>query len=313
MSCSTATSPIDIDISKWKSDYKCDLKCDYKFKYNNSSSIGTNRGDYISLSYDKSNTAPVTYNSSKYDVKEIRIYTPSLHKYNGKQEVAELIVIHTSQNGYNPLLVCVPIKNTNNITNQSNLLSNIIYSVSSYAPSDSEQTPVIDINLNTFIPNKPFYTYTGSQPYKPCDGKNDFIVFMPLNGGIDISNDVLASLKSVIRKHTYTTKSGVTFYLNEKGPGKNATEDDIYIDCQPVGSSDDMVEETVEVIEKLSHHSNINWRNVMQNTGFQIIFAILFSIFIIFAANMVLTLFTRMTGNTSNSSNLNFFGSGNKS
>ena len=54
MSCSTATAPIDISMSKITG--KCDLKCSYSFNYNNSSCLATNRGNYISISYDKSSS-----------------------------------------------------------------------------------------------------------------------------------------------------------------------------------------------------------------------------------------------------------------
>jgi hypothetical protein len=54
MSCSDATAPID--ISKGNVVGKCDLKCEFGFRYNDSACIATNRGDYISLSYETSSS-----------------------------------------------------------------------------------------------------------------------------------------------------------------------------------------------------------------------------------------------------------------
>ena len=59
MSCPNATAPIDINISKITG--KCALKCSYSFHYSNSACIATNRGEYISISYDKSSSPPVLY------------------------------------------------------------------------------------------------------------------------------------------------------------------------------------------------------------------------------------------------------------
>ena len=81
MSCPNATAPIDISLSKITG--KCDYKCSYSFNYNNSSCVATNRREYLKLSYDKSSSPPVLYNSSGYDVEEIRLYIPSLHSYSG--------------------------------------------------------------------------------------------------------------------------------------------------------------------------------------------------------------------------------------
>ena len=93
MSCPNATAPIDISMSKITG--KCDLKCSYSFNYNNSSCVATNRGDYISILYDKSTAPPVLYNATGYDVQEIRLYAPSLHSYNDSKTDGELIIIHS--------------------------------------------------------------------------------------------------------------------------------------------------------------------------------------------------------------------------
>jgi carbonic anhydrase len=101
MSCPDATAPINISMENITG--KCDMKCSYSFQYNNSSCVATNRGDYISISYDKSSSPPIQYNTVGYDVQEIRLYTPSLHSYNDVKTDAEFIIIHNSNTGAIPL------------------------------------------------------------------------------------------------------------------------------------------------------------------------------------------------------------------
>ena len=60
------------------------------------------------------------YNAIGYDVQEIRLYIPSLHSYNNSKTDGEFIIIHSSNTGSNPLLVCIPIK-SNNTTSVSSL------------------------------------------------------------------------------------------------------------------------------------------------------------------------------------------------
>jgi len=113
MSCSNSTSPIN--IIRTQSSGTCDLKCNYRFKYNDSTTIIKNKGNYLSFSYDKPNVDQVLYNSNSYYVEELRIYTPSLHKYEGTNSDAELIIIHRSDSA-GKLLVCIPIVEIMNAT-----------------------------------------------------------------------------------------------------------------------------------------------------------------------------------------------------
>ena len=85
MSCPDANSPIDIDLQNIAG--KCNLKCAYNYNYPVSSCSVTNRGTYISIRYDSSSSAPVTYNTIPYNVQEIRIYNQSLHSFGGIKTV----------------------------------------------------------------------------------------------------------------------------------------------------------------------------------------------------------------------------------
>ena len=242
MSCPNATAPIDISISKITNN--CSLKCSYRFKYNDSSCNATNRGEYISISYDKSSSPPAIYNAIGYDVQELRLYTPSLHSYNDTKTDAELIVVHTSNTGSKPLLVCVPVKSNNTSSESASFFKTLIDTVASNAPAEGDYTAVnvTNFNLEILVPKKPFYSYSATEPYNPCSENVDYIVYSPVEASLDIMPESLTTLQAIITSNPYSIKSGAKLFYNEKGPSMGNADGQIYIDCQPVGSSDDTVE-----------------------------------------------------------------------
>jgi hypothetical protein len=140
------------------------------------------------------------------------------------------------------LLVCIPFKKNNTPNPSALILANVINTVAKNAPADGESTTVnaSHYNLNAFIPNKPFFTYTATEPYQPCSETNDFVVFNLINTTVNIMEKSLTQLQSIIVNNSYDIKSGVHFFYNPKGPKKGSiTGDEIYIDCQPVGKSDE--------------------------------------------------------------------------
>jgi carbonic anhydrase len=290
MSCSNATAPID--ISKDNVLGKCDLKCEFSYHYNDSSCVATNRGDYISLTYDTSTTPPVTYNSSSYDVKEIRIYSPSLHSFNGTKADGEFIIIHNTYAGANPLLVCIPIKTSNTGEPSSKYLSSIIRTVANNAPTTDEQTTVniSNFNLNAFVPKKPFFSYTGTEPYQPCnEAKNEYIVFAS-ETAIGIPDIMLNALKKVIAENVYDIKPSPGLFFNEKGPSNKFSSSQIYIDCQPVGESEE--EEVIVTGSDSSSSSStetLTTENIMDNTYFQMFLGALVFVAIIFSIQFLVT------------------------
>lgn len=239
-----ATAPIDISMSSIKG--KCDQFCLYSCKYTPTSSIATNQGSYISLSYDNASTSPVTYNKQSYTVDQIRIYFPSLHSYNSKRVVGEFIITHIPVMGGDPLLVCIPIKPTGIQSSSAMMLAKVIQDVSTKAPNSGETTQVFSkLDLSKMIPKAPFFSYTGTLPYQPYNGTVNYVVFNVSNGAFDIDPNVLNRLKGVITPHTSplvartaSDHSGNVFY-NKTGPVPMSQDGDIYIECAPTGASDD--------------------------------------------------------------------------
>lgn len=291
MSCPNSNAPIDINMSKIVG--KCDLKCSYSFHYNNSSCVATNRGDYISLSYDKSSSPPVQYNSTGYDVKEIRIYTPSLHSFNGSKYDAEMIIIHNSMTGANPLLVCIPIRNNNTSSLSATFLQTLVDTMANNAPAEEETTTINfpKFNLSYFVPKKPFFSYSATEPYQPCSESVEYIVF---NVTLDITTDTLTKLTKIIKSNPYDVKTGPNLFYNERGANNTGSNNgEIYIDCQPVGQS----EETTEVV---SYYDSTNNYALLNNPIIKLILASLIFIIILFLIKYALNMIKPMKINLMN-------------
>jgi carbonic anhydrase len=299
MSCPTATAPIDINLSKVSG--KCDFKCKYSFKYNNSACVATNRGDYISLSYDKSSSPPVLYNSVGYDVQEVRMYSPSLHSYAGSKTDAELVIVHMSNSGTIPLLVCIPIKTNNSNSTGAQIFSSIIETMSNNAPADGESTTVnIDnYNLSDLVPQKPYFSYTATEPYQPCSTIVDYVVFAPLNASLDITQETLDLFNTFITSNPYDVKTGTEFFYNEKGSNVSTGNGEIYIDCQPVGSS----EETVNVVKNTDSYYDFSVQDFLKNPVVKVILGSLLFIIILYLIKYLLTFIKPQKGGSIDSVN----------
>ena len=294
MSCPTATAPIDISMSNITGN--CDYKCSYSFSYNNSSCVATNRGDYLSLSYDKSSSPPVLYNSSGYDVQEIRLYIPSLHSYNDSKTDGELVIVHSSNTGAKPLLVCIPIKSNNTSSISALFFKTVVDTVADSAPSNGESTTVNipKYNLSAIVPKKPFFSYSATEPYQPCSSDVEYIVFDLLQAHLDMMPETLTKLQSIIESNPYDIKIGPNLFYNETGPGKGSAGNDIYIDCQPVGESD----ETTDIVTDTggSSSSSLSFSDWLNSPTVKLVLGSLLFIIILYGINNLLKLFKPVKG-----------------
>ena len=237
------TTNNNIDISKYTAgDNTCDLKCAYNFDYPETNLVATNRGITINFMFDNNTSTPVVYNQQKYSVVSMMIVSPSIHFFNGNQTNpagaqtnAEIIINHTPSVSGNSLAVCIPIIQSNDTNDASNLVTNLIQSVSNSANQQGQQVNInSNITLNTIIPKQPYYSYTSS------DGNNsDFIVF-GISDAIGLNSSIITSLQEIIKPFPLPTPGNGLFY-NKNGPNHSNIGDGIYIQCNPVGASKDKV------------------------------------------------------------------------
>lgn len=230
------TSPIDITSA---SAPKCQLKCLYWFKYGDSSCTVVNNTNSLSVTYD--GASDVVYNNVKYTPTTMTIFKPSLHTFNGTSAEGEVIITHTSnQDG---LLVCIPISSKGVPSTGSSILEAIIND----APLASEGAASLNVpnfNANYLIPKSGYFTYTGTLPFSAnCSSSPNYqIVVFPKIAAVSIDTATMKTLGTLITFSYINTVPGTAFY-NEKGTSANGFSSDgqIYIDCQPVGESDDTV------------------------------------------------------------------------
>jgi hypothetical protein len=267
------TNTTSINISRQNVTAVCDLKCAYNFKYPETSLTANNQGSLIIFSFDQTNTPPVVYNQQKYNVDTMMLVSPSIHIFNGATTSAELIITHTPVLGGNQLAVCVPISQSTDSNAASNLVTELIQSVSTNAPAQGETT-IINVEggfiLNTIVPVKPFYSYTG-------DDNTDYIVFDILDA-IALNSDTLTSLTQIIQPYPLPTPGSNLFY-NKNGPNLSNVGDGIYIKCKPTGSSTD----EVPVEYSKNNTQSISFINFFSSSTGKMILQIIFS-FIFFYA-----------------------------
>jgi hypothetical protein len=254
----------NINISKQNISGKCDLKCSYNFKYTETNLTAKNNGIGIYLTPDTSKIPPVVYNQQKYNISNIIIVSPSIHTFNGSTAAAEIMIEHTPVQGGPKLNVSIPIVSSSEASTASNLITEVIQSVSSNAPAQGE-TANLSINgftLQTIVPHKPFYSYTGSSD------NADYIVF-DITNAIGLSSSTITTLQQIITPFSLPTPGNKLFF-NSTGPNTTKVGEGIYISCKPTGSSS---EETAVTYNKTP--STYDFSNITNNPTFKIIIQII--------------------------------------
>lgn len=208
----------------------CDLKCRLTFAYQPSAtSVASNNKTHIKVTYDAGRTPPVTYNGDQFEVQELLLYAPSVHRFNGASAAAELVVSHFSNKTSQTLQICLPVL-SGSATDPA--LAAILA-----AASGSGQQLRATIDLQKMLPSaKPFFSVTDAS-------KVQWVVF-DKTAAMSISAADAKRLTAMLVAPNYAVcQSGPRVFLNSKGANTSGNKDGIYIDCQPTGSS----EETTDV------------------------------------------------------------------
>lgn len=303
-----------IDISGNRSFGRCVDKCDLTFKYNISSVNVTNRGDYLSFKYDdvSNSDAQVTFNSKKYKVTDLRIYSPSLHTYNGNQMPAEILIIHTPVDGGNQLFVSVPVMNSNSVNAGSSMMSAVLTNSLAKAPADGNNSRIDNIknfSLNAIVPKKTYYYYSGVNFLRqPCSAAVDIICYLPYTANIGINTELVDKLSlsinpSNISPKPYTEGDTPRLYFNEEGAKTSDTNgsDDIVISCQPYEDSAEPNETTDYVVDTDS--SPLNPSEIFNSGWFQVIAGSFIFFLIICLLNFIFGIFQKNSESSGTSNN----------
>jgi len=301
MNCDNRTGPVDIKHDS--TTLTCDLKCNFSYKYIISGVVATNKKNYLSLKLSDGESQTVTYTSNKgiglcnkygggggnYSVDEIRLYSPSLHTYSGTHADAELIIYHNNIVGGKNLLICIPISSTLGSPNAaSKQLTEIVNYMSKMGNSQTEGDNIqgVNFNLNNFIPDDYYYTYTATLPYYPCYNCIDYIVFNIGNGVVNISPSTLKQLNNIISKNELTIKEinstlEFTYSKNKPKYGSSDPDKNIYIECNPTGADGEVLveEQKNKFLDSLSM-SFLSSTNIFGNYAYNFLYIIVFFVVI---------------------------------
>ena len=288
--------PINIDTTVKAEN--CNMYCDYKYEYNDSSCVVYNAGDMLKIKYDLKSDGTVSQaflNKKKYNVSGIQVFQPSKNTYKGSRADIELVIRHEGDNK-EQLLVSIPFIVSAGSSASSNLksgglvLDNIINEFIKQSagrtmnPNEGYQVNINNFNLNNFIPNTPYYFFYVNTA--TCKQSN--IVFDMLKSGQTISQTVVDKLNKVLLenrvKNTYPAITTQTLYVNSNGPNfqGTASDDKIYIDCQPTGEEGKELYKETKDIGKDSREQGLKLiTSLMESGSVQFILAIVLGIIVI--------------------------------
>tara|TARA_B100000886_G_scaffold340367_1_gene309491 strand:- start:8497 stop:9333 length:837 start_codon:yes stop_codon:yes gene_type:complete len=228
--CDKANSPIDITDDGYSG--TCNQKCYYIFDYNDSVCKVEKNKNYLKFDYDSSTKTPAKLSGINLNVGEVRLYSPSLHTFNGKRVAAELLIGHGGDG--TALLVCVPITVSNENNECSILLNQIVSQTNRLAPNNGDTSVLTTsgFNLNKLIPRTQFFYYEGTLPFEPCTGDYDIIIFNR-NNYATMMPKTAKLLTRLIESSNITTKVGTSYFISGKS-ASTSEDDEIYISCQPI-------------------------------------------------------------------------------
>jgi hypothetical protein len=258
------------------------------------------------MTIENNNDPQTIYNSEEYQVQYIRIYRKSLHTYAGNHTDAELIIFHKSQTG-NSLLVCIPIvvgysENSGNNESKS-IFESIISEMSKTANSVGQKTMLTNstLTLNKLIPTKPFFSYSGTLPYTPSNGENDFIVFNKDNA-LTMNQKTFDTFSKMISESNEQIQNvnEAGLFFNNSGPSvitnNNSIQNDneIYIECLPTGSSGEVLVQTAPHVSTLFNASELNSvMNFFNNQIFKQFFGVFVVIGVIYGGKKLIKHLTK--------------------
>ena len=244
---------------------KCVNKCMLEYSYSLAEPFVniTNYTNYLQIDFPPNNNNVVKLDDESYDLSHMMIYSPSIHQFgsnvNGAiQSDGEIQLYHTNKSSNSaPLIISVMFSMNSNGSNNIGL-NNIIDICSLHLENTTStySTIIPELNINSFIGQTPYFTYTGSV-LNSCNTNAYYIVYNPSTFSILISQDYLNRLHNVIQASNIQPLNNIPYFINDKGPSFASNSNEIYIDCNPVDTSDTTQKITVPYLDN-SNSSSIS-------------------------------------------------------
>lgn len=153
----------------------CKNKCRLQYNYpdvNSACVMNVHNDDsdkYLSVRLDEVKSQhSVIFNDIGYAEHEIRVYSPSLHLFNGKRAAAEVCIFHSQINGAgSKLIICVPVMKSKK-AELSDDTSSCAHIINMFAETvggcgDSPKISATGFTPSSFIPRKPYFYYTNDK------------------------------------------------------------------------------------------------------------------------------------------------------
>lgn len=216
---------------------KCTTGCELSFDFKETNLTVQNMQQYLSFEFDPVMTPPVVYNNEKYTPTFVVMsYYESIPFFsiNGSNPTAVFFLLLRSDKKLLNMVIPI-VESSNNQTNASTILSDILNESFIKAPKVGEQGKISysGFSLQSIFPtNSPFFFIK----------EDTSIVF---ENSISINKSVLDKLKQVINPLVSRGDMGEPkVYYNPNGSTSIALikDEEIYIDCQPVNSSEEKIE-----------------------------------------------------------------------
>jgi len=195
MTSCTATAPIDLPTSGGANPISGTFNCVYDADMCSGASVTVSDDrSHLSVNCRGGSNSDVSFYGTVYIPTEIRIYAPSLHTYNGSRADAEILIVHApgSNAKTTGLIVSVPVSLAGSDASANSDLTAIIQAANTVNPSTltlNASAPInYDVNVNNFIPAKPYCVYYGTLPYDSCGGNYYYAAFTdPISGAGSLS------------------------------------------------------------------------------------------------------------------------------
>ena len=236
MSCPTGNAPIDLTLPVSQ---PCSSMCGFTYDYDTASCSVTNNSTYLDIAcFDGNNTIKSDLIGT-LTVDNVRLYSPSLNKFNGQSADAEIIITHKGGGKY--LYVCIPINSNEMNSASANWFKKVIPFSPTRGSGSSTSIRVNNFTLNDIMPQAPFTVFQNGTFDWNCDSNNVILLFHKNNGAINMKTRELRTLKSLIGKASYNLQTPKNLTFNKQGtlngPSGSGPDPDIKGDnltCTPI-------------------------------------------------------------------------------
>ena len=231
---------------------ECSNTCDFKYSYKTSPSSCTirskgngtgSKSQYLDLKcFDGNNE--INYSSlGNIEISQVRLYSPSLNKYSGKRQEAELVLQHIG-NG-KQIYVCIPIKIGGKNGRSVDWFKKLQLNTLPVKKGSVSNPTAANFKLDDVIPRGSYYVMNkNGLSFSNCSPANNImILFSTSNPGYISQNelDLLKKRVSTVSSGHHTASTGEILY-NKKGTkyneGGTGDEEIMESECYQVTDGD---------------------------------------------------------------------------